>query len=155
MRAWRDLPQQGVYVLLARVGRECTLRHGVLGNLCLRPGYYAYVGRARRGLPSRLARHARARKQGKRLFWHVDYLLEMSSLEEIWIYPLEAGECALAAALEERGGDRGDLAGFGSSDCRCPGHLLFFGSRRPWPGDDALVVMHGRLRTRGKAFSPT
>lgn len=137
-RALRELPQSGVYVLVARVGRERTLRHGVLGELRLRPGYYAYVGRARRGLPARLARHARAGKQGKRLFWHIDHFLEMSSLEEVWVYPLEVGECALASDLEEIGGDRGGLAGFGSSDCRCPGHLLHFGEKRPRPDDGSL-----------------
>lgn len=137
-RALRELPQSGVYVLVAGVGRERTLRHGVLGDLRMRPGYYAYVGHARRGLPARLARHALAGKQGKRLFWHIDYFLEMSSLEKVWLYPLEVGECSLATALEERGGDRGGLAGFGSSDCRCPGHLLYFGEKRPLPGDGSL-----------------
>lgn len=135
-----DLPRQGVYVLVARVRREHVLKHRILGNLRLRPGYYAYVGRARRGLAARLARHARSRRRGKRLFWHVDYFLELADLEEIWVLPLAAGECALAASLEESGGERGGLAGFGSSDCRCPGHLLFFGGRKPRPHGAPLAL---------------
>jgi len=138
----RELSREGVYVLVARVKRGRSLRHGVLGDLRLEPGYYAYVGRARRGLPARLARHARRGGEGKRLHWHVDFFLEVAGLEEVWVFPLGAGECALAAALEESGGDRRGLRGFGSSDCRCPGHLLFFGRAKPRPRG-ALMVLPG------------
>lgn len=136
-RVREGLPRHGVYVLLVKVAGAPSGKRKVL-RWDLRPGYYAYVGRARRGLPARLARHLRREKEGKRLFWHVDHLLEMASLEEIWVYPLEAGECALASALEEMGGDRSALGGFGSSDCRCSGHLLYFGAKRPFPDDESL-----------------
>lgn len=142
-REREGLPQQGVYVLLVRAKGDSTGERKVL-RWDLRPGYYAYVGRARRGLPARLARHLRREKEGKRLFWHVDRLLEMASLEEIWIYPLESGECALASALQEMGGDRSGLAGFGSSDCRCSGHLLYFGAKRPLPDDESLPRVFSR-----------
>ncbi len=110
-----------------------------MGEMDLRDGYYAYVGRAKRGLGARLACHAR--RQGKRLRWHIDYLLEPADLREIWVFPLSTGECAMAARLEAGGASREGLRGFGSSDCRCPGHLLYLGKNRPRPPRDAVRVI--------------
>ncbi len=129
----------GIYALLIRVGARRTLEAGALGSVELRRGYYAYVGRASRGLAARLRRHAR--REGKRLFWHVDHLLASARLSEIWVFPLSRGECELADELERGGGRRDGLRGFGSSDCRCRGHLLYLGARRPVPPAGALLVI--------------
>ncbi len=125
------IPDSGVYLLLVRVKEARPLRVGALGEVRLRKGYHAYVGRAKRGLRARLSRHARG--EGKRRRWHIDYLLEAAVLEEIWVLPLEAGECETASGMAAGGGDREGLRGFGSGDCRCPGHLLYLGGRRPAP----------------------
>ena len=125
----QGLPQSGIYLLVVRVRSAINVTAGALGSLEFERGYYAYVGRARRGLQARLARHASA--DGKRLHWHIDYLLEQASLEEIWVFPLREGECELARRLEAGGASREGLRGFGSSDCSCPGHLLYVGKRRP------------------------
>ena len=130
-----ELPERGIYVLIIEVRALRGFPAGAWGPADLKGGYYAYVGRAKRGLPARLARHAR--RKGKRLRWHIDYLLEMASLVEVWILPLSSGECALACRLEEEGASREGLKGFGASDCRCPGHLLYMGSGRPSRPDDA------------------
>ncbi len=133
------LPGEGVYALVLRVGRGFALRHGRLGRLAFRPGFYAYVGRAKRALPARIARHCRGKAE--RAFWHVDHLLLQGATPvEVWVYPLEVGECALASELEKRGGERATFRGFGSSDCRCPGHLLRFGPLKPRPAPGAMVL---------------
>ena len=126
-----DVPQSGIYALVLYISDTESVTAGALGDIVMKPGYYAYVGRAKRGLPARLARHARVK--GKRLRWHMDYLLEKASLEEIWVFSLRTGECELARRLEAEGGSRKGLRGFGSSDCRCPGHLLYLGKVRPGP----------------------
>jgi len=133
------VPQAGIYILVIHISGTGTVTAGALGDLEMREGYYAYLGRARRGLPARLARHAR--RQGKRLHWHIDFLLERAQLREIWVFPLRAGECELAARLELDGASREGLRGFGSSDCRCAGHLLYLGRRKPVPPPDAVVVI--------------
>jgi sugar fermentation stimulation protein A len=124
-----DLPQSGVYVLIMKSRTWEGFNAGAWGPADLKGGYYAYVGRAKKGLSTRLARHAR--REGKRLRWHVDYLLEAADLKEAWIFPLNYGECALASRLEKGGTSREGLRGFGASDCHCPGHLFYMGRRRP------------------------
>lgn len=135
------LPHSGIYVLVVQVSGKQTVTAGALGDLEMGEGYYAYVGSAKRGLTARLARHAR--RHGKSLHWHVDYLLERARLREIWVFPLQAGECGLAARLEAGGASREGLRGFGSSDCRCAGHLLYLGKRKPVPPSDSIAVIRG------------
>jgi len=138
----KDLPRSGIYVLIIKARAQRGFSAGAWGPADLKGGYYAYVGRARRGLAARLARHAR--REGKALRWHIDYLLRAADLKEAWIFPPGAGECALARRLEDQGADRGNLERFGASDCRCPGHLLYMGRRRPSrpAGADEVIVFH-------------
>jgi len=112
----------GVYLLLIEVTSPVRLRVGRLGDLTFGGGIYAYVGSARRGLRPRIERHLRG---GKRLFWHIDYLLSSASVSigEVWV-STEMGECELAGSLAGSGLFRFYGGGFGSSDCRCPSHLL-------------------------------
>ena len=124
-----ELPEGGIYVLVIEAPAMRGFSAGAWGPADLNDGYYAYVGRAKRGLPARLARHAR--REGKRLRWHIDYLLEAADLKEAWILPLKLGECTLARRIEKDGASRDGLKGFGASDCRCPGHLLYMGRHRP------------------------
>ena len=133
-----ELPQSGIYILLIEARALRGFSAGAWGPVDLKKGYYSYIGRAERGLPARLARHAR--REGKRLRWHIDYLLEAADVKEAWIFPLHVGECALARRLEEEGASREDLGRFGASDCRCPGHLLYMGRRRPSRPADAIYV---------------
>ncbi len=142
----RHIPDRGVYVLLMRLRKGCRLRAGALEELGLRSGYYAYVGRASRGLAARLGRHSR--RHGKRLRWHIDYLLELAELREIWVFPLSVGECEMAAVLETGGASRKGLRGFGSSDCRCAGHLLYMGGKRPGPPLEPVLVLRGSGQLR-------
>ncbi|MDY6794328.1 MAG: GIY-YIG nuclease family protein [Actinomycetota bacterium] len=134
-----NLPPDGVYVLVVGACGGERIHVGAWGVLELERGWYAYVGRARRGLGARLARHFR--REGKTLRWHVDYLLRGTRLEEAWVFPLEAGECETARSLEEGGASREGLERFGASDCRCSGHLLFMGGEKPRPPPGAFSIM--------------
>ncbi len=117
-----DTDTGGVYVLIIRVNSEVRAHVGRLGYLVFESGIYAYVGSAKRGFNGRISRHLRS---GKKLFWHIDYLLSSEAvlIEEIWVSE-KAEECELAGDLVSSGIFRFYRAKFGSSDCRCPSHLL-------------------------------
>lgn len=114
----------GYYVLLIRLKEARELSVGAWGSALFPAGLYAYVGRARRGLSRRLARHA-ARK--KTLRWHVDWLLSCGTIVGIFSWPLAGrSECSIAERLAALPEATWRPRGFGSSDCRCKGHLIHF-----------------------------
>ena len=117
----------GLYIAFFRLPGRRRIRAGRLGWFDFPAGVYLYVGRARRGLSARLARHGRRRK---RLRWHVDYLSVRAVMLGAAVLPGPLdGECRLAdelARLYPR-----FIKGFGASDCRCGGHLFYAG--RWWP----------------------
>lgn len=118
------MPQAGIYVIELRLARSQTMDVGSLGALQFAAGPYLYVGSALRGLPSRIARHVRAHKP---LRWHIDYLTSKGNLTSVWVWPPDKTlECRIAAALAKH---MQVIPRFGSSDCRCQGHL-FRGSGR-------------------------
>jgi Uri superfamily endonuclease len=91
---------------------------------------YAYVGSALGGIEQRVRRH---KSTSKRRRWHIDYLLEKASVTGTVAIPgdRKSIECGVAQALL-----RGDSAavvaeGFGSSDCGCRSHLIYFGDLDP------------------------
>ncbi len=128
----------GVYLLLVNVPRRLRAACGSLGRLDFEAGLYAYVGRARRGLASRLARHHR---REKRLRWHIDYLLQAVGPGRVSSLSLAARglpECRLAKLVRQQA--EGWVPRFGSSDCRCPSHLLYLGSSPQWRGTEKLAT---------------
>lgn len=128
----------GVYVVVFVLDEERTIRVGRLGAVRFRPGRYAYVGSAQRGLEKRVARHGRREKP---LRWHVDHLSCRARLEAAYAWPLpKSAECRLAAALGRIGGAALAVPRFGASDCACPGHLV----RLPGPLDPAAVRLGPR-----------
>jgi len=94
---------------------------GALGPRTYRSGFYVYTGSARRGLDQRIARHLRRRK---RLHWHIDFLRAHSPRVQAFPIRGASDECGLAAGMGRVGGSL--VADFGSSDCRCAGHLVWF-----------------------------
>lgn len=101
------------------------LNVGALGALTFNPGLYAYVGSAQTNLEQRIKRHLR---KEKRLFWHIDYLLDSDAAEVVKVLYKDAGktgECAVANALGEKGAP---VDGFGCSDCDCRSHLFQIGA---------------------------
>ncbi len=111
----------GLYIAIFQLPSKQTLRVGKWREVCFPPGYYLYVGSAQKNLSARIARHAR---QEKSVRWHIDYLsVHATMLGAICISGRKQDECEIAAQLARLY----DLAvpGFGSSDCRCAGHLFY------------------------------
>ncbi len=93
---------------------------GSLGSVHFLKGYYLYIGSAMNGIEGRVKRHIRNKKV---LHWHVDYFLNKAKISSI--YFLESQE-RLECSLAKRFADRFEvIPKFGSSDCRCEGHLFF------------------------------
>jgi Uri superfamily endonuclease len=126
-----DIPTSamGTYLLLARLSEPTRLTVGRLGAFCFQAGWYAYAGSALGpgGLRARLARHARTQK---RIHWHIDYLLKAARLETSWqaVCPIRL-ECTWAATLSKLPSAQIAIQKFGASDCRCPGHLIYWPTR--------------------------
>ena len=105
-----------VYVLVLKLPSQAEIEVGKLGIFRFQAGFYLYVGSGGEGRFRRYIKGGRKR-------WHIDYLLENAKLCEIWVG--EWGECELAEAIKNLGALIPVLK-FGSSDCKCPSHLLYF-----------------------------
>jgi Uri superfamily endonuclease len=117
---------RGTYILLLELEKSQKIKPGKLAEAYFKKGIYVYVGRARKGLKTRLRRHAR---KEKKLFWHIDYLLRKAKLREIWTRKNVFDECRTVSNLLDSFPSPSQVhKGFGSSDCRCPGHLLHVSS---------------------------
>ncbi len=143
---------KGSYLLIIRLKKDTIIRVGALGQLSFRGGYYAYSGSALNSLESRISRHL---GDSKKIFWHVDYLLELSQVISVWTV-IHCPKCKARQDVEDCTCDnvRGiakpygidsaesekrmecrtanifsslctSVKGFGSSDCSCPSHLFF------------------------------
>lgn len=112
---------KGVYVLVIEVSRDVDVKIGSLGEVRFGKGLYAYAGSAQNSLWKRIERHLSV---DKKIFWHVDYLLDCGSAKVVRVFYKEgpkALECRTAAQLSEYGTG---VPGFGCSDCKCGAHLF-------------------------------
>jgi Uri superfamily endonuclease len=129
----RDRP--GSYLLVIRTDAPLDLAVGRLGQRTFPRGWHVYAGSALGGLHGRLKHHLDSERP---LHWHVDVLRHAGRVSAVWLVEgPERRECALARAVAALPGAQ-LCSGFGSSDCRCPGHLVSF-ARAPrlagvWPG---------------------
>ncbi len=117
-----EMPDRGNYLLVINIDSNKTIRVGELGEKHFNRGYYIYTGSAMRTLSKRIARHSRKRKKKH---WHIDYIT--AEAEKVIPVPIVTGdslECELAAKLAESADST--VKGFGSSDCKCAGHLYYF-----------------------------
>ena len=122
---------KGTYILLIFLQNETRIRIGSLGSLTFHKGYYLYVGSAMgskssTSLENRVKRHI-SESHRKKLFWHIDYFLasDLSVLIKIYLIPsLIRLECVLAGEILSVCDN--NIKGFGSSDCFCSSHLLYF-----------------------------
>jgi len=111
----------GLYIAVFLLKKNCRIKVGRLGTFTFRTGWYLYVGSAKKNLSARLERHS---LKNKPLRWHIDYLsVKSQMLGTIVIKNENVKECDIAKEL-------GKLfilkvPGFGSSDCRCKGHLFY------------------------------
>ena len=118
--------RRGTYALVLASDSTGLLRVGRLGTMELSPGFYVYVGSAfgTGGLAARLGHH---QESASRPHWHIDYLRAVCDLVEVW-FTTEAvhREHAWAKALARMPGACLPMPGFGSSDCTCETHLIWF-----------------------------
>ncbi len=124
------LARPGTYALLFACPRPARPRVGALGRVALEPGYLVYVGSAfgPGGLGGRLRHHLRRCSRPR---WHVDHLRPHTRLLGAWCCNGDRDlEHAWAEAFADLPGASRPRLGFGSSDCRCPSHLLHL-PRRP------------------------
>ena len=117
---------KGVYLLLIRLPRATELP-AKARSWSAKAGYYAYVGRAMRGLASRLARHMRTTQVRH---WHIDSLLAAGRVvdTQVRLTADPEDECRTAAVVRGWPEAR-PVPGFGASDCACASHLTCFPSR--------------------------
>ena len=114
----------GIYHLIIYLPSDKNIEVGKLGRYYFQTGYYVYTGSAMRGLDQRIARHLRSEK---RLHWHIDYLLQHGQIIDVITRPTtERLECHFNDRIMSLSGSQIPVNRFGSSDCNCITHLLFF-----------------------------
>jgi adenylylsulfate kinase len=112
---------KGVYVLVIFISKAIELNVGALGSIGFEKGLYGYVGSAQNNLKKRIQRHM---QKEKKLFWHVDYLLDNDETRICRVLVSrrnKRAECSLAKKIESYAFP---VNGFGSSDCNCTSHLF-------------------------------
>ena len=134
----------GIYNLIIKLNKTASVTIGKLGRFTFPRGYYIYTGSAKKNLSQRIDRHKR--KNGKKLKWHIDYLLNTghAQIEDVLIYRNPAlTECALNKKIYALNNSEIIVNNFGSSDCRnkCPAHLIFF--REQYFNPDSIHALHG------------
>jgi len=120
---------KGIYVLILNLRSECRLVVGKLGRFTFPAGWYAYVGSAlgSGGLAARLRHHLH---RAGHPHWHIDFLRRRAGISEIWYgCGLTFDEHRWADILQCMAGTCRIAPGFGSSDCRCETHLIFFAAQ--------------------------
>ena len=115
----------GLYQLHISLSDMEAIDVGSLGRFAFPKGKYIYTGSAKRGLNARIDRHKR---NEKKVYWHIDFLLAAKSAKVTSVDTFEfeeGGECALNQSII---GEH-IVRGFGSSDCRngCKSHLVYIG----------------------------
>ncbi len=121
----------GAYLLVLKVKRNVSIRVGSLGKINFKKGFYCYVGSAlgKMSLEKRICRHYRLNrnKRGK-IRWHIDYLLVHKDIElvsALYKRSKQKIECKLSNKIAKL--SEFTVKKFGSTDCRCFGHLHFLG----------------------------
>jgi Uri superfamily endonuclease len=143
-------PAPGSYALLLQCERSATLEIGSLGSLHTRPGCYLYIGSAfgPGGVRARCRRHL----QGGRPHWHMDYLRPLCRLQAIWYtHDTNRREHQWAALLAGHRCAQLPFPGFGSCDCDCASHLLWFRSAPSFSCFSSRV--HGEFPGHGRLYN--
>jgi len=126
------------------------IKVGRLGLFTFPAGYYVYTGSALRGLDARIARHQR---RDKKHHWHIDYLLRYALVEKVFTHITdEKKECHLNREVFNIDGARPVVAKFGASDCKCPSHLAYFGTK---PELESIQGLEGKGRIKRVIDSST
>lgn len=100
------------YVLILENSERRSLLVGKLGLIEFKPGYYYYVGSAKR--ISRVKRHFGTKVKK----WHIDYISGFFAIVGAILFKIPECELASKIRLEK-------ILGFGCSDCNCDSHLFY------------------------------
>ena len=121
---------KGSYCILAHMPADARITVGALGRIAFSRGVYAYVGSAQGGIEARVGRHLRSAKKRR---WHIDYFLSKAEVISVIAVPGHdrSFECMIAQALLGIRGASVPVPRFGSSDCGCATHLIYFGDVDP------------------------
>jgi len=122
---------KGTYILQIYIKTNIDIIIGALGNISFFKGDYLYIGSAMAAkgsstLINRVKRHTLP-SDSKKKHWHIDYFLENKEaiLTKIYLIPSSVRlECIFAQELLAL--SDGFIKDFGSSDCNCKSHLVYF-----------------------------
>ena len=122
---------KGSYILVIFIQKNIELIIGALGRIKFGKGFYFYIGSAMGNsgsttLINRVRRHI-SPSESKKMHWHIDYLLNNkdTSIYSLYLIPsLQNLECLIANELLNVSDSYIDK--FGSSDCLCKSHLVYF-----------------------------
>ena len=112
---------KGSYLLLLKIKKPLKIKIGSLGLIKFQKGNYIYVGSALNSLENRIKRHF---KKTKKKHWHIDYLTtnkNVKILKAVYKISNKKLECKIAKRINKLGKP---IEKFGSSDCKCKGHLF-------------------------------
>lgn len=118
--------KSGTYILIFELARSRKIRIGKLGIYPFPTGFFAYVGSAfgPGGLSARLRHHF---KIAHKPHWHVDYFRKYADIKEVWgVEDTIRHEHIWASLLMLMENATILIPGFGSSDCKCESHLVYF-----------------------------
>ncbi len=118
----KEAKDKGAYIVVLKIEKTKKINIGKLGENIFKPGYYCYIGSAKKNLKKRVERH---RSIKKNIHWHIDYL--RSHCKFVAQYPIRTNddiECSLASKMEIIADQ--SLNGFGCTDCTCDSHLYYF-----------------------------
>lgn len=136
---------RGAYCLIIEVPQERMISVGSLGSHLFQRGIYVYAGSALAGVEPRVGRH---KSQTKRRRWHIDYLLTSSDILATVAIPGDRKEveCDIVQALMRSEEVSIPVPRFGSSDCKCESHLLYFGDLDPGLVMETIMMRLSMLR---------
>jgi Uri superfamily endonuclease len=123
---------KGIYAVIVYVKNDVSVNIGAIGKKTFSKGHYAYIGSSQNNLEKRVQRHLR---RNKRLFWHIDYLLNNDNAKVAKVFYLQADktkECEIANMLREQ---CEAITSFGCSDCYCTSHLFHLDSKNSFKID--------------------
>ena len=114
----------GCYQILIHLDKSRKIRIGKLGLYDFPAGWYIYTGSGMRGLSARIERHLQKKKK---LHWHIDFLLQFTQVKGVKkCLTRIRKECSLNARIFAQSKAIIVVRKFGSTDCRCVTHLVFF-----------------------------
>jgi len=137
---------KGSYLLWLFLPRGADLTIGKLGCHHFSRGWYLYCGSALGpgGLRARIGHHL---KHSDKKHWHIDYLKSKAHIRSVWFCVGENFEHVWSRQLADLAEASYPLKGFGSSDCHCLSHLIYF-PRRPVSSELHKLLESGEMVLR-------